>query len=217
MSKQQIHTVYKLEDGTRVPSVTTYLGVLNKPALIHWAWELGVQGLDYRKVRDAAGDTGTLVHYLILCDLKNMEPDLRDYSQTDITSTTVPMGKYFEWKADHEVKPIVLETPMVSETYRFGGTPDFYGEVDGVLTLLDFKTSGAVYAENFYQLSAYWKLLEEHGEKPESAGILRIGKTLDEGFEYRAAGKLDVHWDIFCACQEIYELQKKLRRTKKDE
>ena len=62
MPSQQIHTIYKKADGTRVPSATTYLGVLAKPALIHWAWELGVQGLDYRKVRDQAGETGTLGH-----------------------------------------------------------------------------------------------------------------------------------------------------------
>ena len=78
MTNQKIHTIYKKADGTRVPSVTTYLGVLAKPALIHWAWELGVQGLDYRKVRDQAGDVGTLVHYLILCQLQGQEPDLSE-------------------------------------------------------------------------------------------------------------------------------------------
>lgn len=33
-----------LIDGERVPSVTTILRVLDKPALVHWAWMLGVQG-----------------------------------------------------------------------------------------------------------------------------------------------------------------------------
>ena len=41
----------------------------HQPAVIHWAWEQGVAGLDYRKVRDQAGDIGSLVHYLILCAL----------------------------------------------------------------------------------------------------------------------------------------------------
>ena len=210
----QIHTTYRTQDGQRVPSVTTYLGILNKPAIVHWAWELGVQGLDYRKVRDQAGDIGTLVHYLILCQLKGIEPDLSDYTQNDISSTTLPMGKYIAWLIGKVVHPILLETPLVSETYRYGGTPDFYGEVDGVLTLLDFKTSGAVYAENFHQLAAYKKLLEEHGHQVDTCKIIRVSKSKDEGFEEREAGDLDIHWEIFLACQRIYELQKEAKRQK---
>ena len=210
--KTKIHTVYKLADGTRVPSVTTYLGILGKPAVIHWAWECGVQGLDYRKVRDQAGDIGTLVHYLILCQLKEEEPNLADYTSNDITAATIPMGKFSKWRVGHAIAPILLETPLVSETYRFGGMPDFFGLVDKIYTLLDFKTSQEVYQENFYQLAAYKKLLEEQGYKVDSVKIIRIGKRDDEGFEERAASNLENHWEIFLACQKIYELQKAVRK-----
>ena len=212
----QVHTIYQKRDGTRVPSVTTYLGILGKPAIIHWAWSLGVQGLDYRKVRDQAGDIGTLVHYLILSALKNTEPDLSDYSQNDITATTIPMGKFSVWREEHVLEPILLETPLVSEYFSFGGTPDFYGKVDNRLVLLDFKTSGDIYAENFYQLAAYKKMLEEQGCPVESARIIRISKIIDENFDDRPAGNLDLHWEIFLACQKIYELVKLTRRQKKE-
>lgn len=212
----EIHTVYKKANGDRVPSVTTYLGILNKPALIHWAWELGVQGLDYRKVKDQAGNIGTLVHYLILCVLKGVEPDLSDYTQNDITATTIPMGKFSEWRACKKINPILLETPLVSETYGFGGMPDFYGEIDGVLTLLDFKTGKEVYQEAFYQVAAYQHLIEEAGYDVENTKIIRLGKSASEGFEERATGVLEKHWRVFLACQEIYELQKAIRRTGKE-
>ena len=213
MSRQQIHTVYKTKDGKRVPSVTTYLGVLAKPALIHWAWNLGVQGLDYRKVRDQAGDTGTLVHYLIMCQLKGEEPDLSEYSPVEIESTYSPMDKFESWAEGKVLEPILLEQPLVSELHRFGGTPDFYGKVDGVMTLLDFKTSGGIYPENFYQLAAYKTLLEEGDDLVDTCKILRIGKNEDEGFEEQAAGNLGNHWKIFLACKEVYELQKLTRST----
>ncbi len=216
MPDTKIHTIYKTKDGQRVSSVTTYLGVLAKPALIDWAWQLGVAGLDYKKVRDSAGDTGTLVHYLILCQLKGEEPDLSGYSPNDLTTTYNPMSKFNQWVDDKVLEPILLETPLVSEKYHFGGTPDFYGKVDDVLTLLDFKTSGAVYAENFYQLAAYKKLLEECGHQVDSCRIIRVGKSDTEGFEERMAGNLDSHWDIFCCCQRIYELQKLTRKTTKE-
>ena len=217
MNKTQIHTVYKTSDGQRVPSVTTYLGILAKPAIIHWAWQQGVAGLDYRKVRDQAGDTGTLAHYLILCHLKSEEPDLSDYTPNDLASVEIPMSKFHQWNIGREIVPIVTERPLVSESYRFGGTPDFYGKVDGRLTLLDFKTSGDIYQENFYQLAAYKKLLEEHGHAVDAARIIRLGKVADEAYEDRLAGNLEHHWDIFLACQRIYELQKAAKKTVRED
>jgi len=213
MADNKPHTIYRLADGTRVPSVTTYLGILNKPALMHWSWQLGIEGLDYRKVRDQAAETGTLVHYLALCDIEGREPDLSDWSDNEIASTAAPMEKYHEWRNGVDLKPILMETPLVSEQYRFGGTPDFYGWYNGVCTLLDFKTSGDVYPENFYQLAAYKKLLEEHGHDVEACRIIRLSKVVDEGFDDRPAGNLDLHWEVFCACQKIHELQKQIRRT----
>lgn len=213
----RIHTPYKKQDGTRVCSVTTYLGVLAKPALIYWAWELGVQGLDYRKVKDQAGDIGTLVHYLILCRLEGKEPDLSTFAPQDVTSAQVPLRKFEDWAVEHELQPILLETPLVSEKFSFGGTPDFYGRVDGKTTLLDFKTGKAVYQEAFYQVAAYRELLIEHGHEVNQVKILRLGKSEDEGFEECVVGNLENHWQIFLACQKIYELQKAIRRTSKEE
>ena len=213
----EVHTVYRKKDGIRVPSVTTYLGVLGKPALIHWAWELGVQGLDYRKVRDQAGGTGTLVHYLILCQLKGQEPDLSYYAPQDLASAASPMNKFNEWLKGKTLEPILLETPLVSELYGFGGTPDYYGKVDGIFALLDFKTGKEVYQEAFYQVAAYANLLIEHNHPIQMVKIIRIGKSEDEGFEERATGNLENHWKVFLACQQIYELQKLIRKGRKKE
>ena len=212
----EVHTIYRKANGDRVPSVTTYLGVLGKPALIHWAWELGVQGLDYRKVRDQAGDTGTLVHYLILCQLKKEEPDLSYYTPQDLASAASPMNKFNEWLKGKTILPILLETPMVSETYGFGGTPDFYGGVDDVCTLLDFKTGKEVYQESFYQVAAYKELIIENGYCPDAVKIIRIGKSESEGFEERATGSLENHWKVFLACQQIYELNRLIKRASKE-
>mgnify|MGYP001615837875 CR=1 FL=1 len=213
-SSAQIHTVYKNKAGKRICSVTTYLAILAKPAIIHWAWEQGVAGLDYRKVRDQAGDTGTLVHYLIMCQLRGEEPALADYSHNEVAATYASMSKFNQWVNGKVIEPFLLETPLVSEAYQFGGTPDFYGKVDDVLTLADFKTSGAVYAENFYQLAAYKKLLEEYGHRVDSSLIIRVGKTEGEGFEERAVGNLEKHWELFLLCQQIYNLQAEMRKTK---
>jgi len=212
--RNKIHTVYRNKAGERVCSVTTFLGVLGKPAIIHWAWEQGVAGLDYRKTRDIAGDTGTLVHYLILCLLKDEEPDLSEWSEAGLAAAACPMEKFKAWRAENELEPILLELPLVSEEFQFGGMPDFYGKVNGILTLLDFKTGVNVYQEAFYQTSAYKKLLEEHGHQVDAVKILRLGKSEDEGFEERAVGNLDKHFEVFLACQKIYNLQKAIGKNK---
>jgi hypothetical protein len=215
--KTKVHTVYKLADGKRVPSVTTVLGILNKPALLDWAHQCGLNGLDYKAVRDRAGDVGTLAHYMILCYLRQEAPDYSEYSNQAIEQALTCFAKFLEWERHHEIKPILIETPLVSEQYRFGGTIDFYGEIDGQPTLLDFKTSKAIYPDMFYQLAAYAHLLHENNHLAGAAKILRIGKSEDEGFEERSAGKLDKQWEIFLACQKIYELQKEIRKGGKDD
>lgn len=213
-NKTRVHTVYKLKSGDRVPSVTTILGILNKPALLDWVWQMGTQGLDYKAVRDSAGDIGTLAHYLIICDLKGEKPDTSEYSTQDIEKAETCLIKYWGWAKGHKVEPIMLETPLLSEQYQFGGTIDFFGKVDGQPTLLDFKTGKAIYPEFFCQLAAYEQLLAEAGQLIEVTRILRIGRNEDEGFEERTIGRLDNQWQIFLNCLSIYNLQKEIRRDK---
>ena len=212
--KTKIHTVYKLKSGDRVPSVTTVLGILGKPALIQWAWELGTQGIDYKAVRDNAGDIGTLSHHLIMCDIKGEKPDTSEYSAQDIDKAENCLIKYYDWTMNHKIKPLMVETPLISEEHQFGGTIDFFGEVDNQPTLLDFKTGKAIYPEFFYQLAAYEQLLAEAGQLIEVTRILRIGRNEDEGFEERTIGKLDNQWQVFLNCLSIYNLQKEIRREK---
>jgi len=210
--KTKIHTVYKLKDGGRVPSVTTILGVLNKPALIDWAWKLGTQGIDYKAVRDQAGDIGTLSHYLILCELQGIVPDTSDYSAQDINKAETCLLKYYEWSKAHEVKPLMTEAPLVSENYHYGGTIDFYGVVDNQLTLLDFKTGKAIYQEHFFQVAGYRQLLEENNKRVDAVRILRIGRDETEGFEDKGISNPVVCLEVFLDCLDIYRKQGDLRR-----
>jgi len=212
--KARIHTVYKTKAGDRVPSVTTILGILNKPALLDWAWQMGTQGFDYKAVRDEAGDVGTLAHYLILCSLRNEQPDTSEYSAQIIGKAENSLIKFWDWEKSHKLEPIMLETPLVSEEYSFGGTIDFFGKVDGQPTLVDFKTGKAIYPEFFYQLAAYEQLLAETKQLIEVTRILRIGRTEDEGFEERIVGKLNNQWQIFLHCLGIYNLQREVRKGK---
>ncbi len=209
--KSRAHIRYELPDGTKVPGVTTVLGVLNKPALVIWANRLGLQGIDSSKYKDEMADIGTLAHQMIVDYFKGEKTNTDEYSKSQIDAAENCLLSFWEWEKGHKIEVIFAETPLVSQEHGFGGTIDCFCKLDGQPTLLDFKTGKAIYPEFFYQLAAYEQLLAEAGYLIEITRILRIGRDADEGFEERSVGKLDKHFELFRHCLAIYNLQKELR------
>jgi len=213
--KVKAHTVYKLADGTRVPGVTTILGVLAKPALIPWANKMGLQGIDTTKYVDEKAAIGTLAHEMIMSHLVRgaVSVDLSDYTPNQIELAENSMIKYLDWEKEHTIEPLLVEAPLVSEIYRYGGQVDLLCELDDVVTLVDFKTGGGIYKEAGYQVSAYAAMIVEcHPEfKLGSTRILRIGRDESEGFDDHIYPDLSVYFSVFTHCLAIYELQKKVK------
>jgi len=210
-SRTKAHTRYKLADGTIVPGVTTILGILSKPALVKWANNLGLQGIDSSKYVDEKASIGTLAHQMIADYLRGIETDTSEYSKVQINQAENSVLSFFKWEESHKIIPILIEEPLISEQYRFGGTIDCLGEVNGELCLIDFKTSRGIFPEMLIQVAAYTKLLAEYNYQIKSARILRIGRTEDEGFDDRVVTSIDKRWEVFCHCLGIYNLQKELK------
>lgn len=209
------HQTYRTKDGTKVPGVTTVLGVLAKPALIHWAWKLGMDGVDYRKYRDKMASIGTLAHYMVESDLKTETPDLESYSAEEIKLAENALISYWEWHDTYNPTLLESEIQLVSEKHRYGGTIDLYCEIHGVPTLVDFKTGKAVYPEMITQLAAYRQLLIENGYPVKKVQLLRIGRDESEHYDLKAnitAKHLQPHWKKFKACLTIYEQDKLIKK-----
>lgn len=207
----RVHTAYKTKDGHRVPSVTTALGELAKPALIPWAWGLGTKGIDWKTYRDELADVGTLAHRMILDHLRGEKTDTSDYSPNQVDLAENSFLSYLEWERQHKVEPILVETPLVSEIFKYGGTPDFFGLIDEVPTLADYKTGKGIYPEFFYQLAAYKNLIYETRpdvQNIDQCRILNIGRGEDEKFAEEVRTDLGREWEIFIRCLEIYKLKK---------
>ena len=100
---------------------------------------------------------------------------------------------------------------MVSEKYQFGGTCDIYCDLNGKKTLIDLKTAKGIFPEMHTQVAAYKILLEENGYPVEDVRILRIGRDESEGFEDQKVAMVDLHWQRFLHCLEIYKINKKLQ------
>lgn len=213
-SKTHAHIRYKAKDAAgkefNVPGVTTITGQINKPFLVGWANRLGLAGIDSSKYTDEARDIGNAAHYLIEAKLRGVEPDMDDFSMNQIKRAAFGVEAFDAWAKEHTVEPQLLEAAFTSDEYRYGGQIDFYGLLDGVPTLLDFKTSSDLYPEHGWQVSGYWKLLKLHGHEVKGVRILRVGRTPDEGFDEHVLTGIQVTkgWRVFEALLNLYWVHK---------
>lgn len=215
------HTRYVVEvDGEKrqVPGVTTVTGLHggSKEVLIKWANNQGLEGIDVAKVKDKAADIGTCAHYLVECYLKQVEPDLSLYSPDTVGMAENACLSYFEWEKNHDVEVILTEGQLVHNGLFFGGTIDLYARVDGIHSLVDFKTGSGIYPEHLYQVAAYRNLLVVNGYTVDSVRILRIGRDENEGFEDKLVpnSELDLRWKGFRALLDLYYVEKEIRQGK---
>lgn len=204
-------------NGERVPSVTTILGVLAKPALLDWAARLAREGKDWREVRQEAAERGTdthgLLHRLAIrkrASLSDLDAEHRAWGQAA-----------FKWV--RAARPKVIEGEFVVACHDYAGRPDLLAMIDGVRTLADAKTLSKwsyngtnlapPYDENLLQLDLYQGALMTSGyEAAERGLIVRLGP---DG-EYHAAS-VELDPDRGLAILEAYRAKqaacKALRRV----
>lgn len=220
----EAHQIYRLADGTKVPGGSTIAKVCGADEstrfLVRWANQLGLDGYDSSKYVNVLADVGTLTHARALQFWrgKNIHEYDSIFSQWIIDKSNICYAKFEEWCKGKEFDPIVVEEPFVSEMFKFGGTPDFYGKIKGIegvpdwsLWLLDWKTSKYVYKSHFYQVAGYaMGLLEARGLPTEFGGVLRMGRDETEGFEFKKKSRkeMELQWQIFHHGLQMYHLQK---------
>ena len=213
--KHKAHIIYKLASGKRVPGTTTITGSLgwSKHVLINWANRMGLQGIDTAKFVDDKSKIGTLAHSMVTDYLQGKKTETSDYSKNQITAAENSALSYFEWAKGKRIKPILIEQPLVSEAYLYGGMADIFAEVDGLPELIDLKTGSGIYPEMLIQVGAYRQLLVENGHPVDSVRILNIPRTGDEAFvEKKVSIKHCLTaWAIFKNCLNIYQLRKNLK------
>jgi len=181
------HPKYILPNGEVVPSVTQILNaVIAKPGLQKWANQLGLNNKSLDSENKSTLDVGKLLHAYIQADLEGAVVDEVGYTQEQISLAKKSFAQYLRWKDSKQIKTIKTEYIMVSEKYGYGGTIDALLEIDGELTLLDWKTSTHINLDYKLQVVAYLYLLQEQSIIPSRVGVLRLPKS-DGEFEYYEA------------------------------
>jgi hypothetical protein len=207
-------TPYVLADGTAVPSVTTVIGRFKESGgLIHWAWKLGVEGRDYRDVRDSAANSGTIAHAMVESSIRGVEfVPPTDIDDDVLTRAAQAFANYLLWARQSRLEAIDTERRLVSEKHRFGGTLDAM-LISGKLSLGDWKTSDSVYQDYLIQLAAYGLLwAENYPDRPIEGGyhLLRFAKDAPDFVHYHF-GDLKDAATAFLLMRELFDLDKRLK------
>jgi hypothetical protein len=204
---------YKLADGTRVPGVSTIASVAkDSGALVHWAWELGQRGVDYRQVRDSAADAGTLAHAAVDAWVRN-EPFTFDGPPDVVGRAKRAFDAFLEWAGQSRLVVTHSEVTIISESLRVGGTLDAM-LINGRRALGDWKSSAGIYLENMIQIAGYGVLWSEaHPEEPIDGGfhLIRFDKVHGD-FAHRWWGDLSDAREAFVLCRRLYDLRVVLKQ-----
>lgn len=209
MGKYSDHSTYLNSKKEEVPSVTTILKVLNKPAIPLWANALGWKRQSYKKVLDEKAEHGTFIHELY-SEYMFKEGKKFDISQPGTVELIKDYLEVFKiFLEEHKIEPIWGEKSFSTEFY--GGTVDLLCKMDGKLTILDFKTSKTFYSSHFIQLGAYIQLLEYNGIFVEQVGIAQVG--IDEiKLKIKQVNEMDDYVDLFNSLLNtfymVYDLNK---------
>lgn len=150
---------YTLEDGTRLPSVTTVLGAQKKQAIFEWRQRVGE--VEANRISKQATSRGTNVHTICENYLNNKVDYMKDIMPDAL--------EYFL-----SIKPFLnkinnihyQEAALWSKQLGMAGRVDCIGEYEGELAVIDFKTASRAKSRDsimdyFWQTTAYSLMYEE--------------------------------------------------------
>ena len=136
---------YVTPEGRKYPSITTVLGERSKAGIIEWRKKVGEA--EANKISTQASVRGTAVHQLAEDYLNN---------NSDWQKGAMPANLF----SFNSIKPILdervnniwaQEVPLYSDKFEMAGRVDCIAELDGILTIIDFKTSRKPKKEEWIQ------------------------------------------------------------------
>jgi genome maintenance exonuclease 1 len=150
---------YTLDDGTRLPSVTTVIGLQKKAAIFEWRKRVGEE--EANRISKQATSRGTNVHTICENYLNN-KVDYMKGIMPDALEYFLSIKPYL-----NKINNIhYQEAALWSKQLGMAGRVDCIAEYEGELSVIDFKTSSKIKAREdildyFWQTTAYSLMYEE--------------------------------------------------------
>ena len=201
------------ETGKFYRSVTTILGIIDK-GYNYDEW-LKNNGHNSEIIVDRAGRFGTAFHELVEMFLSGETVkyyDLRIHGDRVATelwerfNIWVDFWKELNEKYKVEYKETGIEYITYSDEYEFAGTIDFVCRLDGVLTIMDWKTGNNVGNKETLQINAYMQTIKaEQGfivhlpaKKPNKKGYRITEKKYSPGL-----------FELFLSTKKVFDMENK--------
>lgn len=226
--------------GEKLPSITTVLKMADKAGLSQWAadqamsWAVANHHLlgsrsdedafrggryQWKKFRDERAQVGTGVHEAIEAE----HTGSWDYPQLDDEQLRI-MEQWRALNEEHEIVPVLSEF-TVWFPGKYAGTADGLWYIDGVLTLVDVKTSKNHWPEHDAQLSALanapilmskdmagvWSELRM--PKFDRVAIIHLREDKRQIIEIN---NLDLHFKAFMGYHEVFTAKQALKEREKN-
>ena len=156
---------YTTPSGEILPSITTVLSVQNKSGLDAWRKRVGEE--EANRVMNQASLRGTAVHQLAE-DYVNNE---KDWKKGAMPANLFTFNTIKPLLDKHLNNVWIQEAPLYSERLSVAGRVDCIAEWDGVLSIIDYKTSKRPkprkYVESYFiQEAAYAAMFLERTGVP---------------------------------------------------
>jgi hypothetical protein len=210
--------------GQKIPGVHDVTGrYKDTKGLMHWIHQEGLKG-NVNPYASAA-DIGTAVHKMCELDLKGAPtreieavPHQMLSIPDDIDKAWQSFRAFQEWRREHHVQAIAFEESLVSETVQYGGTLDVIAFVDGVRSLIDFKTckdASRVFLEQRIVMAAHGNLWrEKHPDLPIHAfHLINLPKDGSRPGHHSFAD-LSPEWEMFTLQLDCWRIEKGLIRKR---
>jgi len=164
-------------------SADLYLDCAETPTMTRNGWlttlqsRLGKQKAAQKELAKAQ-EIGSQVHAMIEWNLKTQlcykagpSPVISDKAQWALMA-------WEDWRKKVDLKPIFVEQTVWSSEWGYAGTLDLLAEVDGKVSVVDWKTGKRVYPEAFLQNAAYRHAIREmkHAD-PVQGVVVRLPKV----------------------------------------
>jgi hypothetical protein len=187
-------------DGSSIKGVTSYTGVLDKPALVPWAvkmmgiylyknWDIKkvkteaakanlieTAKREFRRIKEEAAEKGKEAHAWAEDWTKGKKPKMPEDPETRNAVIA-----FLDWFKQSGIKITSQERFIYSKKYNYAGIMDWEGKRSKSLIIGDYKATNAIYDEMRFQLALYWNAREEEtGKQYEEGDIIQFGKQTAE-------------------------------------
>ena len=187
-------------DGRSIKGVTTYTGIIDKPALIPWAvkmmglflyknWDvkkvkteaekanlIETAKREFRRIKEEAAEKGKEAHIWAEAWSKGKKPKMPE--DPEVRNAVIA---FLDWFKQSGIKITSTERFVYSVKYDYAGIMDWEGTRKRDLIIGDYKATNAIYSEMRFQVALYWQAREEESKKQyEEGNIIQFGKQTAE-------------------------------------